>query len=112
VKLENPWKLNPWFESVAIAQQRARKRLPQPVYAALVAGSERGQSVTDNQAAFAETELASTQQVTSVAAPAFREETERVVPKSRPELNSCHASHSTASTVSVVEPTTGALNYS
>jgi heme/flavin dehydrogenase (mycofactocin system) len=58
VKLENPWKQNPWFESVAVAQQRARKRLPQPVYGALVAGSERGQSVADNQAAFAEIGLA------------------------------------------------------
>jgi pre-mycofactocin synthase len=56
--LENPWKQNPWFESVAVAQERARKRLPAPVYAALVAGSERGQSLTDNQAAFAEIGLA------------------------------------------------------
>ncbi|GAB2857599.1 pre-mycofactocin synthase MftD [Nocardioides pacificus] len=54
VKFENPWKQNPWFESVAVAQARARKRLPAPVYGALVAGSERGQSVADNQAAFAE----------------------------------------------------------
>jgi heme/flavin dehydrogenase (mycofactocin system) len=58
MKLENPWKQNPWFESVAVAQERARKRLPQPVYGALVAGSERGQSVADNQAAFAEIGLA------------------------------------------------------
>jgi isopentenyl diphosphate isomerase/L-lactate dehydrogenase-like FMN-dependent dehydrogenase len=58
VKLENPWKQNPWFESVAVAQARARKRLPQPVYAALVAGSERGQSVADNQSAFSELGLA------------------------------------------------------
>ena len=54
MKLENPWKQNPWFESVAVAQQRARKRLPAPVYGALVAGSERGQTIADNQAAFAE----------------------------------------------------------
>ncbi len=54
VKIENPWKQNPWFESVAVAQARARKRLPAPVYGALVAGSERGQSVGDNQAAFME----------------------------------------------------------
>jgi heme/flavin dehydrogenase (mycofactocin system) len=53
-KLENPWKQNPWFESVAVAQERARKRLPKPVYGALVAGSERGQTIADNQAAFAE----------------------------------------------------------
>jgi pre-mycofactocin synthase len=52
--LKNPWKQNPWFESVAVAQERARKRLPAPVYGALVAGSERGQTVGDNQAAFAE----------------------------------------------------------
>ena len=52
--LANPWKQNPWFESVAVAQERARKRLPAPVYAALLAGSERGQTVDDNQAAFAE----------------------------------------------------------
>jgi pre-mycofactocin synthase len=58
VKLENPWKQNPWFESVAVAQQRARKRLPQPVYGALVAGSERGQTVHDNQASFTEIGLA------------------------------------------------------
>ncbi|MFJ8531748.1 pre-mycofactocin synthase MftD [Streptomyces sp. NPDC093591] len=57
-KIENPWKQNPWFESVAVAQRRARKRLPAPVYGALAAGSERGQSVTDNQAAFAEIGLA------------------------------------------------------
>ena len=50
----NPWKRNPWFESVAVAQQRAKKRLPKPVYGALVAGSERGQSMSDNEAAFME----------------------------------------------------------
>ncbi|QSR28780.1 alpha-hydroxy-acid oxidizing enzyme [Nocardioides aromaticivorans] len=58
MKFENPWKQNPWFESVAVAQERARKRLPQPVYGALVAGSERGQSIADNEAAFAELGLA------------------------------------------------------
>ncbi|EGD45022.1 FMN-dependent alpha-hydroxy acid dehydrogenase family protein, partial [Nocardioidaceae bacterium Broad-1] len=54
MKLENPWKKNPWFESVAVAQERARRRLPKPVYGALVAGSERGQSMTANQDAFAD----------------------------------------------------------
>ncbi|MGC7101440.1 pre-mycofactocin synthase MftD [Amycolatopsis lurida] len=54
----NPWQQNPWFESVAVAQQRARKRLPAPVYGALVAGSERGQTIEDNQAAFAELGMA------------------------------------------------------
>src|SRR3712207_398616 len=45
---------NAWFESVAEAQRRARKRLPKGVYGALVAGSERGITVEDNIAAFAE----------------------------------------------------------
>lgn len=54
MKFENPWRTNPWFESVAVAQQRARKRLPAPVYGALVAGSERGQTAGDNEAAFKE----------------------------------------------------------
>ncbi|MET0929636.1 MAG: pre-mycofactocin synthase MftD [Aeromicrobium sp.] len=54
VKIENPWKQNPWFESVAVAQHRARKRLPAPVYGALVAGSERGQTIGDNESAFME----------------------------------------------------------
>ncbi|HXW88376.1 MAG TPA: pre-mycofactocin synthase MftD [Streptosporangiaceae bacterium] len=43
-----------WFESVAEAQRRARKRLPGSVYGALLAGSERGQTLADNVAAFAE----------------------------------------------------------
>jgi L-lactate dehydrogenase (cytochrome)/glycolate oxidase len=45
---------NPWFESVAEAQRRAEKRLPSPVYGALVAGSERGRTIDANLAAFAE----------------------------------------------------------
>jgi L-lactate dehydrogenase (cytochrome)/glycolate oxidase len=45
---------NGWFESVAEAQRRAKKRLPRSVYGALVAGSERGLTVADNTAAFAE----------------------------------------------------------
>ncbi|MPR00028.1 mycofactocin biosynthesis FMN-dependent deaminase MftD [Modestobacter sp. I12A-02628] len=45
---------NAWFESVAEAQRRARKRLPSGVYGALVAGSERGLTADDNTAAFAE----------------------------------------------------------
>jgi heme/flavin dehydrogenase (mycofactocin system) len=51
---KNPWAQNPWFESVAVAQRRAKKRLPSSVYAALVAGSERGQTIDDNEAAFRE----------------------------------------------------------
>jgi heme/flavin dehydrogenase (mycofactocin system) len=45
---------NAWFESVAEAQRRAKKRLPKGVYGALVAGSERGLTMEDNLAAFAE----------------------------------------------------------
>jgi heme/flavin dehydrogenase (mycofactocin system) len=45
---------NAWFETVAEAQRRARKRLPKSVYKALVAGSERGWTIHDNLAAFAE----------------------------------------------------------
>jgi heme/flavin dehydrogenase (mycofactocin system) len=45
---------NAWFETVAEAQRRARKRLPKSVYSALVAGSERGWTIQDNLAAFAE----------------------------------------------------------
>jgi pre-mycofactocin synthase len=43
-----------WFESVAEAQRRASKRLPASVYAALLAGAERGQTLADNVAAFTE----------------------------------------------------------
>ena len=45
---------NEWFETVAEAQRRARKRLPKSVYSALLAGSERGISYDDNTAAFGE----------------------------------------------------------
>src|ERR1700709_544046 len=45
---------NAWFETVAEAQRRAKKRLPKGVYGALVAGSERGLTSADNLAAFAE----------------------------------------------------------
>jgi pre-mycofactocin synthase len=45
---------NEWFETVAEAQRRARKRLPKSVYGALVAGSERGLTVADNVRAFGE----------------------------------------------------------
>ncbi len=43
-----------WFESVAEAQRRAKKRLPKSVYGALVAGSEAGLTLDDNLAAFHE----------------------------------------------------------
>jgi heme/flavin dehydrogenase (mycofactocin system) len=43
-----------WFETVAEAQRRARRRLPPSVYAALVAGAEKGITGRDNVAAFDE----------------------------------------------------------
>lgn len=43
-----------WFETVAVAQERAKKRLPKGVYAALLAGSEKGLTYTDNVEAFGE----------------------------------------------------------
>lgn len=43
-----------WFETVAIAQQRAKKRLPKSVYSSLIAASERGITVADNVDAFGE----------------------------------------------------------
>jgi heme/flavin dehydrogenase (mycofactocin system) len=43
-----------WFESVAEARHRARKRLPASVFSALHAGSEKGVSLDDNVTAFGE----------------------------------------------------------
>lgn len=50
----NPWRRNPWFETVLEAQRRAKKRLPKSVYASLVAGTQEGVTVHDNIAAFSE----------------------------------------------------------
>src|ERR1700732_3669090 len=41
-------------ENVAIAQQRAKRRLPKSVYSSLVAASEKGITVSDNVEAFSE----------------------------------------------------------
>jgi L-lactate dehydrogenase (cytochrome)/glycolate oxidase len=43
---------NAWFETVAIAQQRAKRRLPRSVYGALIGGSEKGLSSGDNLESF------------------------------------------------------------
>jgi heme/flavin dehydrogenase (mycofactocin system) len=45
---------NPWFETVAVAEKRAKRRLPSSVYGALVAGSEKGVTLRDNLKAFEE----------------------------------------------------------
>ena len=47
-----------WFESVAEARRRARRRLPRSVFLALEAGSEKGITLRDNVAAFSELGLA------------------------------------------------------
>src|SRR5664279_4065205 len=49
---------NGWFESVAVAQRRARKRLPKSVYGALIAGNGRGVTIEDNLEAFSELQIA------------------------------------------------------
>ena len=49
---------NGWFETVAEARRRARRRLPESVYRALAAGSEHGLTLRDNVAAFGELGLA------------------------------------------------------
>ncbi|MCH9734614.1 MAG: mycofactocin biosynthesis FMN-dependent deaminase MftD [Actinomycetia bacterium] len=43
-----------WFETVAIAQQRAKKRLPKSVYSSLISACEKGVTVSDNVESFAE----------------------------------------------------------
>ena len=45
---------NDWFETVAEAQRRAKKRLPKSVYGALIAGSEKGLSSSGNLSSFDE----------------------------------------------------------
>ena len=45
---------NKWFETVAVAQRRAKRRLPKSVYGALIAGAEAGVTIRDNVNAFAE----------------------------------------------------------
>ncbi|HTR92204.1 MAG TPA: pre-mycofactocin synthase MftD [Trebonia sp.] len=47
-----------WFETVAEARRRARRRLPRPVFLALEAGSDAGVTRADNLAAFAEIRFA------------------------------------------------------
>jgi L-lactate dehydrogenase (cytochrome) len=47
-----------WFETVAEARRRARRRLPRPVFLALEAGAEAGVTRADNVAAFREIRFA------------------------------------------------------
>jgi len=50
--------MSTWFESIAEAQRRAKRRLPSSVYAALLAGSEKGLTLRDNVDAFDELRFA------------------------------------------------------
>jgi pre-mycofactocin synthase len=43
-----------WFETVAEAQRRAKRRLPRSVYFAVIAGAEAGVTMNDNVRAFSE----------------------------------------------------------
>ena len=52
-----PWAENPWFESVAVAQRRAKRRLPKSVYSALIAGTDKGLALDDNVRAFDELQI-------------------------------------------------------
>src|ERR1700753_4204705 len=45
---------NKWFETVAVAQRRAKRHLPKDVYGALIAGAEAGVTIRDNVAACSE----------------------------------------------------------
>jgi heme/flavin dehydrogenase (mycofactocin system) len=49
---------NKWFETVAVAQRRAKKRLPKSVYGAIIGGAEKGLSLASNQTSFDELGLA------------------------------------------------------
>jgi L-lactate dehydrogenase (cytochrome) len=46
-----------WFETVAEAQRRAKRRLPRSVYLAVLAGAEAGVTMNDNVRAFSELRL-------------------------------------------------------
>jgi heme/flavin dehydrogenase (mycofactocin system) len=58
-----------WFESVAEARRRARRRLPRPVFMAIEAGAEAGLTRTDNVAAFGRLQFAPPRLAASRPAP-------------------------------------------
>ena len=47
-----------WFETVAVAQRRAEKRLPKSVYGAIIGGAEKGLSLNGNLTSFDQLGLA------------------------------------------------------
>ena len=71
---------NKWFETVAVAQRRAKRHLPASVYGALVAGAEAGVTVRDNTAAFSELGFAPK----TAGLPATREMATRVMGQDMP----------------------------
>src|ERR1700753_596332 len=66
---------NKWFETVAVAQRRAKRRLPASVYGALIAGAEAGVTIRDNIDAFREIGFAPK----TASLPATREMATRVM---------------------------------
>jgi pre-mycofactocin synthase len=62
-----------WFESVAEARRRARRRLPRSVFLAIEAGAEAGVTRADNVAAFREIRFAPPRAAGTVALPAERD---------------------------------------
>jgi len=63
-----------WFESVAEARRRARRRLPRSVFLAIEAGAEAGVTRADNVAAFGEIRFAPPRAAGTVALPAERDQ--------------------------------------
>jgi len=66
---------NKWFETVAVAERRAKRRLPASVYGALIAGAEAGVTIRDNVDAFSEIGFAPK----TAGLPAVREMATRVM---------------------------------
>src|SRR6201995_1219798 len=66
---------NKWFETVAVAQRRAKRYLPSSVYGALIAGAEAGVTIRDNIDAFREIGFAPK----TASLPATREMASRVM---------------------------------
>jgi len=62
-----------WFESVAEARRRARRRLPGPVFLAIEAGAEAGVTRADNVAAFGELRFAPPRAAGGAGLPAARD---------------------------------------
>src|ERR1700742_1070778 len=71
---------NKWFETVAVAQRRAKRHLPASVYGALIAGAEAGVTIRDNVNAYSELGFAPK----TAGLPATREMATRVMGQDMP----------------------------